>query len=139
MSNVGPAPLRTPQYLGYGAGDAANNLTFSMASAFLLICYTDVAGIGAATAGTLFLVVRVLGGVSDLIAGVRVDETSTRWGRFCPYLLFGPVPLLLLLVAVFNIPSGFSETNKGCGPTRRTGCSRSRTASSTSRTGRWPR
>ena len=30
------------QYLGYGLGDAANNLTFSIVSSFLLIYYTDV-------------------------------------------------------------------------------------------------
>ena len=40
------------QYLGYGFGDAANNLTFSMVSSFLLLYYTDVAGIPAAAAGT---------------------------------------------------------------------------------------
>ena len=44
-SRVGSKPLRTSQYIGYAAGDAANNLTFSMVSAFLLIYYTDVAGI----------------------------------------------------------------------------------------------
>jgi glucuronide carrier protein len=104
--------MRSVQYLGYAAGDAANNLTFSMVSAFLLIYYTDVAGISAATAGTLFLVVRIWGGVTDLIAGRRVDETSTRWGKFRPYLLFGSVPLLLLLVALFSIPSGPSDTAK---------------------------
>ena len=36
--------LRT-QYLGYAAGDVANNLAFSMTSFFLLIYYTDVVGI----------------------------------------------------------------------------------------------
>lgn len=44
--------LRRIQYSGYGAGDFANNLTFSLVSAFLLIYYTDVAGIPAAAAGT---------------------------------------------------------------------------------------
>jgi hypothetical protein len=29
--------VKLGQYLGYGAGDAANNLTFSMVSAFLLL------------------------------------------------------------------------------------------------------
>jgi len=100
------------QYLGYAAGEVANNLTFSTVSAFLLIYYTDVAGISAATAGTLFLVIRIWGGVTDLFAGNRVDATSTRWGRFRPYLLFGSVPLLALLVALFSIPSGLSDDAK---------------------------
>ena len=104
--------MKLGQYLGYGAGDAANNLTFSTVSAFLLIYYTNVAGITAAAAGTLFLVVRISGGFTDLFAGRRVDETQTRWGKFRPYLLFGPVPLLVLLVAVFSIPGGLSLGGK---------------------------
>ena len=104
--------MKLSQYLGYGAGDAANNLTFSTVSAFLLIYYTNVAGITAAAAGTLFLVVRIWGGFTDLFAGRRVDDTQTRWGKFRPYLLFGPVPLLVLLVAVFSIPGGLSLGGK---------------------------
>jgi glucuronide carrier protein len=104
--------LHTGQYLGYAAGEVANNLTFSMVSAFLLIYYTDVAGISAATAGTLFLVVRIWGGVTDLFVGRRVDATSTRWGRFRVYLLFGSAPLVLLLVALFSIPGGLSDDGK---------------------------
>jgi glucuronide carrier protein len=102
--------MRRIQFLGYAAGDASNNLTFSMVSAFLLIYYTDVAGISATAAGTLFLIVRVWGGVADLIAGRAVDKTSTRWGKFRPYLLFGSAPLLLLLVALFSIPGGLGDT-----------------------------
>lgn len=101
-----PAKLRAKQYLGYAAGEVANNLTFQMVAVFLLIYYTDVADISASTAGTLLLVVRIGGGLSDLLAGRRVDGTSTRWGRFRPYLLFAPVPLLGLLVVTFSIPGG---------------------------------
>jgi hypothetical protein len=39
--------LRFSEYFGYASGEAANNLTFSTVSAFLLIYYTDVAGIAA--------------------------------------------------------------------------------------------
>lgn len=92
------------QYLGYAAGEVANNLTFQMVAVFLLIYYTDVVGISASSAGTLLLVVRIWGGFTDLLAGRSVDRTSTRWGKFRPYLLFGPVPLLGLLVATFSIP-----------------------------------
>jgi glucuronide carrier protein len=98
--------LRAQQLLGYAAGDAANNLAFSMASMFLLLYYTDVAGIPAAAAGTLFLIVRVWDGVADLVAGRLVDRTSSRWGKFRPWLLFGSLPLLLLSVATFSVPDG---------------------------------
>ena len=101
--------LRPSQYLGYAAGEVANNLTFQMVAVFLLIYYTDVAGISAATAGTLLLVVRIWGGITDLLAGRRVDETATRWGRFRPYLLFGSVPLLVMLVATFSIPGRLGD------------------------------
>ena len=96
--------LRISQLLGYGAGDMANNLAFSMASMFLLLYYTDVAGIPAAAAGTILLVVRIWDALADLVAGGLVDKTSTRWGKFRPWLLFASLPLLLLNVATFYVP-----------------------------------
>jgi glucuronide carrier protein len=48
---------------------------------FLLLHYTDVAGIAAGAAGTLLLAVRVWQAVTDIFAGRMVDKTSTRWGR----------------------------------------------------------
>lgn len=97
--------LSTLSIVGYGAGDAANNLAFTTATMFLLIYYTDVAGISAAAAGTLLLVVRVFDAFADLFAGRIVDKTySKRFGKFRPFLMFGSVPLLLLSVATFSIP-----------------------------------
>jgi len=91
--------------VGYGAGDAANNLAFTTATMFLLVYYTDVAGIGAAAAGTLLLVVRVFDAFADILAGRIVDRTySRRFGKFRPFILFGSLPLLLLSVATFSVP-----------------------------------
>jgi glucuronide carrier protein len=104
--------LRLPQYLGYSAGDAANNLAFSMSSMFLLLYYTDVVGITAAAAGTLFLVVRAWDAFADIFAGRMVDKSSTRWGKFRPFFLFGGLPVLLLSVATFTVPGGLSDGAK---------------------------
>jgi glucuronide carrier protein len=101
-------PLRLPQFLGYAAGDAANNLAFAMSAMFLLLYYTDVVGISAAAAGTLFLVVRLWDAFADVFAGRLVDKSSTRWGKFRPFLLFGSLPLLGLSVLVFSVPGGLS-------------------------------
>ena len=106
-----PKRLRRSNYLGYAAGDVANNFAFSMSSMFLLLYYTDVVGISAAAVGTLFLVVRIWDGIGDLIAGRAVDRTSSRWGKFRPWLLFASLPLLLLNVAIFTVPD-FGENGK---------------------------
>lgn len=97
--------LSLKSIVGYGAGDAANNLAFTTTTMFLLVYYTDVAGISAAAAGTLFLVVRFFDAFSDLFAGRMVDRTYTkRWGKFRPFILFGSVPLLVLTFLNFHIP-----------------------------------
>ncbi|HEY0583005.1 MAG TPA: MFS transporter [Chloroflexota bacterium] len=62
--------------VGYGAGDAANNLAFTTATMFLLVYYTDVAGISAAAAGTLLLVVRLFDAFADVLAGRIVDGAT---------------------------------------------------------------
>ncbi|HWD42192.1 MAG TPA: glycoside-pentoside-hexuronide (GPH):cation symporter, partial [Actinomycetota bacterium] len=109
-ATTAPAPPRLGplQYLGYAAGDAANNLAFSMTSMFLLVYYTDVAGISAAAAGTLFLLIRIWDGFADIFAGRMVDRTMTRWGKFRPFFLFGAAPLMLLAFATFTLPGQVS-------------------------------
>ena len=96
--------LRPLQVIGYSAGDAANNLAFSITSFFLLLYYTDVAGLSAAAVGTMFLVVRLWDAVADIAAGRLVDRTNSRWGKFRPFLLFGSVPLLALSFLTFHVP-----------------------------------
>src|SRR4051795_12087080 len=103
--------LGLAQYSGYAAGDAANNLAFSMSSLFLLLYYTDVVGLSAAAVGTMFLVVRFWDAFADLFAGRLVDKAQTRWGKFRPFILFGALPLLLMSVAVFSIPNGLHGTS----------------------------
>jgi len=100
-----PATLSKLSIVGYGAGDAANNLAFTTATMFLLVYYTDVAGISAAAAGTLLLVVRIFDAFADVFAGRIVDRAySKRFGKFRPFIMFGSVPLLLLSAATFSVP-----------------------------------
>jgi glucuronide carrier protein len=98
--------LKLRSIIGYGAGDGANNLAFATATMFLLVYYTDVAGIAAAAAGTLLLVVRIFDAFADVVAGRIVDRTySQRFGgKFRPFILFGSLPLLVLSFLTFSVP-----------------------------------
>ena len=104
--------LTLRNYLGYAAGDLANNLAFSLQALFLLIYYTNVVGLNPAAIATMFLVVRVWDAFADLAAGRLVDITRSRWGKFRPYLLFASLPLLLSSVALFTVPNFDSTTAK---------------------------
>lgn len=90
--------------IAYGAGDFATSMFWKLFSTFLLFFYTDVFGISAAAVGTMFLVTRVWDSVNDPIMGVFSDRTSTRWGKFRPYLLFLAVPFAIVGVLTFTSP-----------------------------------
>ncbi|GEL25213.1 glucuronide transporter [Pseudonocardia sulfidoxydans NBRC 16205] len=98
--------------IGYGLGDFANNLAFTLGTTFLLYYYTDVAGLSAAAVGTMFLVVRLWDAFADILAGRLVDRAMTRWGKFRPFILFGAVPLLFLSFLTFNVPEDWEMGSK---------------------------
>ncbi|MEE9432347.1 MAG: MFS transporter, partial [Melioribacteraceae bacterium] len=60
--------------IGYGLGDTASNLFFQTFMMFLLYFYTDVFGISAAAAGTMFLVTRIWDSVNDPLMGILSDR-----------------------------------------------------------------
>ena len=105
-------PLSWFNVVGYGVGDMANNFAFSMGTLFLLIYYTDVAGIPIAAAGTMLAALRIYEAIMDIVAGRLVDHTSTRYGRFRPFLIGGSLPLMLLSIAVFSVPTGWNADAK---------------------------
>jgi len=90
--------------IGYGLGDTASNLFFQTFMMFLLYFYTDVFGISAAAAGTMFLVTRIWDSVNDPMMGIISDRTNTKWGKFRPYLLWMAVPFGIIGVLSFTTP-----------------------------------
>ncbi|MFC1493944.1 MFS transporter [Thermodesulfobacteriota bacterium] len=84
--------LKVREYTGYALGDTASNFFFQMFSIFLVYYYVDVWGIDAVKIALMMLVVRLFDAVNDPIMGIICDRTSTRWGKFRPYILFGAIP-----------------------------------------------
>ncbi|MFI6500227.1 MFS transporter [Nonomuraea typhae] len=88
------------------AGNVGNIVFSTTINAFLLIYLTDEIGLAAAAVGTLFLVARIVDGVSDPVMGYVVDHLPvTRWGRFRTYLLVGGGIGAVSFVALFLAPA----------------------------------
>jgi len=103
--------LSLREKLAYGLGDSAANLVGVTQATFLLYFYTDVFGISAQTAGTILLVSRVIDAFNDPIVGMLADRTSTRWGRYRPWILWTAVPLAIALVLCYTTPDS-GDTGK---------------------------
>ena len=103
--------LSIKEKIGYGLGDSASSIFYKLFTTFLLFFYTDVFGISAAAAGTMILITRIWDAANDPIMGLIADRTSTRWGKFRPYLLWIAVPFGIVGILTFTTP-GFGPTGK---------------------------
>jgi len=92
------------QRLGYGAADLSCNLTWQMVTLYLMYYYTDVVGISVLQVSMLFLVVRLLDGLSGIFIGFMIDRTTSKWGKSRPYFLWGATPFCLFSVVTFYNP-----------------------------------
>ena len=101
---MAPARLSLAERLSYGFGDLGFSLAYNMASGFLLLYYVNVVKLPATAVGTIFLIARLLDAVIDVLVGIAVDKTRSRWGRTRPYFLFMALPYALVFVAVFAVP-----------------------------------
>ena len=99
------------QYVAYGMGNFASQMSWTMVSSYLTIFYTDVFGLAAGAVSILFLVARIWDGCTDVMMGEIMEHTHSRWGRFRPYITAGAPLMILFTVLTFTVP-GFGNTGK---------------------------
>ncbi len=91
--------------LAYGAGDLGPAITSGIAVFFLLVFFTNVAGIPAGLAGSILMVGKIWDAVNDPFVGVLTDKTkSRRWGRRLPWLLYGAIPFGVFFFLQWIVP-----------------------------------
>lgn len=96
--------LSVAEKVGYGLGDTASNLYWKLFENFQLFFYTDVFGITAGAAATMFLVTKLWDAVNDPLIGFLSDRTRTAWGRFRPYLIWMAIPFAITGILTFYTP-----------------------------------
>ena len=94
------------QRIGFGSGDMAQNLIYQTISIWLLFFYTNVYGLNASVAATMFLVVRLVDVLWDPVVGTFVDKGNPKWGKYRSWLILGGIPLSGLAILCFW--NGFS-------------------------------
>ena len=90
---------------GYALGDLAANFVFQAMLALQLDFYTHTFGLTAAQAGTLFLVVGLGVACLNPIMGMIADRTTSKLGKFRPWLLWTALPFGIIGVLTFTTPN----------------------------------
>lgn len=93
------------QYWLYSVGNFPNNIIFLMVGTYITYFYTNILGISAAMAGTIFMVARLVDAVTDPLMGMLVDRTNSKWGRYRPWIIAGAPFLGIMFVLLFTAPN----------------------------------
>lgn len=103
-NNAANGKLSWPVRLSYAGGDVACNVVFGMVGTLLTLFYTDYVGVAAATVGLIMLLSRFFDGFSDMIMGIIVEKTNSKWGKSRPWILWMSVPYALSAILLFTVP-----------------------------------
>ncbi len=103
--------MKTPRLtvlekIGYGSGDMAVNVVWSSMALILTFFYTDIFGLKTSDIALLMLLPRLIDAFADVAMGMITDlYTTTRWGRYRPYLFLLAVPFGLSVMLVYTTPA----------------------------------
>ena len=106
--------MDTRERLGFAVAGFGQNLIYNWVALYLLAYLYDGAGLstrGIATLTVILSACKVWDAVTDLLVGLLVDRTRTRWGTFRIYPLITAVPIAALTAWLFHVPAG-SESRK---------------------------
>lgn len=99
-----PAKASLVNKIGYGLGDMSSSMFWKIFTAYLPFFYSTIFGLSLMDATFLMLVTRIWDAVSDPMMGVIADRTSTKWGKYRPYLLWIAIPFAIVGVLLFTTP-----------------------------------
>lgn len=91
--------------IGYSLGDLAANLIFQTLMTFIAFFYTDVFKIPPASASAIIFAGGMIGASFNPVMGAIADRTSTRWGKFRPWILWTAVPFGVIALLAFSTPN----------------------------------
>jgi Na+/melibiose symporter-like transporter len=97
--------LSIKEKIGYSLGDLAANLVFQTLMTYLAYFYTDIYGLSPTDSSIIMLSVGLVAAfIFNPIIGAIADRTSSKWGKFRPWILWTAVPLGVIALLAFTTP-----------------------------------
>ncbi len=103
---AGDVKISMREKISYGLGDTSCNIIVGLTTSLLSFFYTDYIGVSIGTVGLIILISRFFDGISDVIMGLIVDRTHSKYGKARPWVLWSSVPYAIGCVLLFTVPAG---------------------------------
>lgn len=100
------APVTTPRNRWtFAVGTVGRDMLYTLVSMFLIVFLTEVLDLNDATMwwiNGILLAARLFDAVTDIIMGAIVDNTTSRWGHYKPWIAGGAVASAIITVVLFT-------------------------------------
>lgn len=103
-TTVSSQTVSKKEYLGYLSYGFGQCFSYGLLGSFILFFYTDILGISAIAASTIFLIARVWDAVNDPMVAGFMDTRRTKTGKFKGYLKFSPLFVVISTILCFFAP-----------------------------------
>lgn len=111
-SSAPDARLGIVERSAYMAGNIGTALMNTVVASFVMFYYTDVMLLNPGIIGTILLVSRLLDGITDLIMGVIVDHTHSKFGKGRAWIIRICAPYALSSILMMSVPASGSDIIK---------------------------
>ncbi|MFO8070026.1 MAG: MFS transporter [Alkalibacterium sp.] len=85
-------------YFSYGMGQC---ISFGLVGTFIMYFYTNILGISALAASTIFVIARTFDAANDPLMASIMDTKKSKHGKFRQYLLYMPVFIFAITIIAF--------------------------------------
>ncbi len=89
----------------FGIGTLGRDAVYTLISMYLITYLTETVGLEDFWLGVVGIIMgafRIFDALNDPIMGTIVDNTSTKWGKFKPWIIFGAITSGILTVLLFT-------------------------------------
>ncbi len=93
------------EYIGYGIGPIGKNMMSSLVNGeYLPNFFRTELKMNNGFLAIMLFVSKIWDGANDLLMGAIIDHTSTKWGKFRPWIFFGAISNAITSVSIYFNP-----------------------------------
>lgn len=94
----------------YTCGLLGQNMIYNFMAMYITFFFTDLLLIPTAVATVIVVIASLWDAINDPMMGILADRTRTKYGKFRPYMIFGPIVIIITTIICF-LNLGLSATS----------------------------